>query len=112
MDNLIWKLTGDPEIDNAISKAMRFVHPLEAQFPIGSFVKVITPVPQLIARIQDDDTTYLQAMNIARDMTDGPCEVVGIHDLTDDDGESRPYITIQSQYGYGWPFKPDDLERI
>lgn len=112
IDRLLWQLTGDPEIDATISKAMCFVHPLEAQFPIGSYVKVITPVPQLTVRLLDDDTPYTKARQMARDLTDGPCVVIGIHDLTDGNGVSRPYITVQCRLGYGWPLRPDDIERI
>lgn len=112
MDNFTWRLTGDPDLDVAIGHIMCRVHPLEGQFPVGAMVRVIKPLPQIIARIHAQGSNYSDSVHIARDMSDGPCQVIGIQDLVDDDGVTRPYVMIQCGLGYMWPFRTDEIEAI
>lgn len=85
-------------------------HPLEQQMPIGSYVKPKISKTALAKIMQDAGSSIHEALGIAEILLNNPNEVIGINDLTDEQGIVRPYVTIMDYTGCAYPLRYDYLE--
>lgn len=80
-------------------------HPLVQAFPIGSLVRVTEDADALAMRLMRDyEMPRAEAIGTAKILREESSEVIGIHDLTDDSGQRRPYISIMTQDGLPYVF--------
>lgn len=100
--------TGNPALDAILSRK----HPLEEQFPIGSHVNVTMDEGSLTAKIaQDWNIRPMVAKGIAQYLRETAAEVIGISDLQDTDGQTKPFVSIMDPEGYLYTIQPEYLTK-
>lgn len=105
--------TGDPAIDQVLLDLAMHQHPLEKEFPIGCKVLIKMDIASLGEKIKADfQIRPRAAMGIAWSLKSTPVEVVGITDLTDEDGIDKPFISVMDPDGYIYSFLAEDLGRV
>lgn len=100
--------TGSPELDQLFKKVFREATHPESPFPVYSIVRIKMTFHELVNYLTMKDHLKLQeARGYALEILDGPNQVLGLQNLSDDRGIFHPYVSIMTNSGAMFAFRQD-----
>lgn len=103
---------GCDTLKEVLNYLSNYRHPLEDDIPIGCLVKMRVPKEHFVQHLMTHcDYDIYMAHGIADVVYSSPCEVIGINDLTDYDGSTKPFATIMDSGGCAYPV-PCDMIKV
>jgi len=96
--HVIMHSTGIPEVDDLFMRVLKDRH-LDHPFPIGAHVMPRMSQQELVGYLMRRlDMKHLEALGAAQVIKEGPNEVIGINDLTDEKG-ANTYVSFMTNDG-------------
>lgn len=84
----------------------------DSPFPIYSFVRVKMSFTELVNYLMTRmDMKLQEARGYALEVLEGPNQVIGLQDLSDDNGIFHPYVSIMTNTGAMLFFRQDECEK-